>query len=251
MTTRPRATRTFPLLPDPPEREPEDMTSFTHLTKTGSVRDLVLHLGNPATTIVEGERRLWPTPDSPVSGRMVPDLLIAFGTDPDRVQAKQRIHHLPAGQTARLHTGTAVITRESVSTDPSTALVVMVYLMGHAPTSCGHRVRAPSDGLGGTKAAVIPSHHHPEAHSVIGAATYWWRRRHRPTARAAKTSLIPWGYGPEKGRNRPLSSGKWGVNFRTRFRHNFVSTPLNNPPPWGGSGDLPEIQYTPQTGPPS
>ena len=101
MTTRPRATRTFPLLPDPPEREPEDMTSFTHLTKTGSVRDLVLHLGNPATTIVEGERRLWPTPDSPVSGRMVPDLLIAFGTD------------------------------------PSTALVIMVYLMGHAPTSCG------------------------------------------------------------------------------------------------------------------
>ena len=137
MTTRPRATRTFPLLPDPPEREPEDMTSFTHLTKTGSVRDLVLHLGNPATTIVEGERRLWPTPDSPVSGRMVPDLLIAFGTDPDRVQAKQRIHHLPAGQTARLHTGTAVVTRESVSTDPSTALVVMVYLVGHAPTSCG------------------------------------------------------------------------------------------------------------------
>ena len=83
MTTRPRATRTFPPLPDPPEREPEDMTSFTHLTKTGSVRDLVLHLGNPATTIVEGERRLWPTPDSPVSGRMVPDLLIAFGTDPE------------------------------------------------------------------------------------------------------------------------------------------------------------------------
>ena len=91
----------------------------------------------------------------------------------------------------------------------------------------------------------------PEAHSVIGAATYWWRRRHRPTARAAKTSLTAWEYGSGKGATTPLSCEKSGENFRTRFRHNFVSTPLNNPPPWGGSGDLPEIQYTPQTGPPS
>ena len=28
------------VLPDPPEREPEDMTSFDHLTKSGSVHHL-------------------------------------------------------------------------------------------------------------------------------------------------------------------------------------------------------------------
>ena len=35
------------VLPDPPEREPEDMTSFDHLTLSGSVHPLVQHLGNP------------------------------------------------------------------------------------------------------------------------------------------------------------------------------------------------------------
>ena len=41
-------------LPDPPEREPEDMTSFDHLTLNGGAH----HLGNPDTTIIAGERYL-------------------------------------------------------------------------------------------------------------------------------------------------------------------------------------------------
>ena len=81
MTTKPTQLPTVKPLPDPPEREPEDMTSYSHLAKTGNAHYLTLHLGNPETTIVEGEKRLWPTPDSPVSGRLVPDLLIAFGAD--------------------------------------------------------------------------------------------------------------------------------------------------------------------------
>ena len=83
MTTKPSQLPAVRPLPDPPEREPEEMTSYSHLTKTGNAHYLALHLGNPETTLVEGERRLWPAPDSPVSGRLVPDLLISFDTDPE------------------------------------------------------------------------------------------------------------------------------------------------------------------------
>ena len=79
MTTKPQ---TLLPLPDPPEHEPDDMTSFQHLTKNGSVHHLIQHLGNPDTTIVEGERYIVPEPGAPASNRLVPDLLIAFDADP-------------------------------------------------------------------------------------------------------------------------------------------------------------------------
>ena len=43
---------TTPPLPDPPQREPEDMTSFGHLTKNGGVHHLHQYFGNRETTIV-------------------------------------------------------------------------------------------------------------------------------------------------------------------------------------------------------
>ena len=46
------------VLPDPPEREPEDMTSFDHLTINGSAHHLLLHPGSPETTLVASERYL-------------------------------------------------------------------------------------------------------------------------------------------------------------------------------------------------
>ena len=69
------------LLPDPPEREPEDMTSFDHLTLNGSAHHLVQHLGNPETTLVAGERYITREPGTPAEGRMAPDLLVAFDAD--------------------------------------------------------------------------------------------------------------------------------------------------------------------------
>ena len=83
MTTKPTRRPEVKPLPDAPQREPEDMTSYRHLTKTGNAHHLLRHFGNPETTIVEAERRLWPSPDSPVSGRLIPDLLIAFDADPE------------------------------------------------------------------------------------------------------------------------------------------------------------------------
>ena len=86
MTTKPRAARTFPPLPYPPERKPEDMTSFDHLTKNGGAHHLAQHFGHPDTTVVGGERYIIREPDTPAADRRFPDLLIAFGADPQAYQ---------------------------------------------------------------------------------------------------------------------------------------------------------------------
>ena len=69
-------------LPDPPERAPDDMTSFDHLAATGNVRYLSRHFGNPDTTIVSGEHYITPIPTTDITGVKYPDLLIAFGVNP-------------------------------------------------------------------------------------------------------------------------------------------------------------------------
>ena len=70
--------------PDPPERLPEDMTSFKHLAATGSAHYLAVHLGNPETTIVTGELYTAQVPIAEMSdlrGLRYPDLMIAFHAD--------------------------------------------------------------------------------------------------------------------------------------------------------------------------
>ena len=69
-------------LPDPPRREPDEMTQYDQLFKTGSSRYLALHLGNPETTLVEADR--WIVPDTYFDKTRArrPDLFVAFGVDP-------------------------------------------------------------------------------------------------------------------------------------------------------------------------
>ena len=81
-TAKPELRQPF-VLPDPPVREPEDMTSFKHLATNGNVHHLIHHLGNPETTVFAGERFLVSDPGAPANRRRVPDLLIAFDADPD------------------------------------------------------------------------------------------------------------------------------------------------------------------------
>ena len=69
--------------PDPPEREPDDLTSFDHLSRTGNVRYLALHLGNPDTTLVAGEHYLARMYTARLRGVRYPDLLVAFDVDPE------------------------------------------------------------------------------------------------------------------------------------------------------------------------
>ena len=66
-------------LPDPPEREPDDMTSAEHLSETGLHHHLKQFLGNPETTIVSGEKYITVQRGD---DRRFPDLMVAFGVDP-------------------------------------------------------------------------------------------------------------------------------------------------------------------------
>ena len=46
-------------LPDPPERHPDDMTSFDHLSATGSVHHLIQHFANPDATSSSPASATW------------------------------------------------------------------------------------------------------------------------------------------------------------------------------------------------
>ena len=79
MTTK---AQTLLPLPDPPEREPDDMTSVQHLGENGNMYLLIQYLGNLETTIVSGERYIVPEPGTPASQRIYPDMMVAFNADP-------------------------------------------------------------------------------------------------------------------------------------------------------------------------
>ena len=74
-------------LPDPPQREPDEMTQYDSLFKHGNSHHLAVHLGNPDTTLVEADR--WVVPDQSFSKARArrPDLLVAFDVDPALYQA--------------------------------------------------------------------------------------------------------------------------------------------------------------------
>ena len=74
-------------LPDPPPREPDEMTAYDHVYKHGSNRYLALHFGNPETTLVEYDRWIVATPQDNRSRARRPDLLIAFKVSPEDYRA--------------------------------------------------------------------------------------------------------------------------------------------------------------------
>ena len=98
MTTKPTTTHAFLPLPDPPEREPDDMTSVQHLGENGNLHHLIQYLGNPETTIVSGERYIVPVPGTPSNQRIAPDMLISFNGGPGAIPAGQQLRHIQAGQ---------------------------------------------------------------------------------------------------------------------------------------------------------
>ena len=75
-------------LPDPPEREPDDMTSFDQLTGNGNAYHLKQHLiaQRPAerdSILVSGEHYMVVRPTRNLAGSRYPDLLVAFGVNPE------------------------------------------------------------------------------------------------------------------------------------------------------------------------
>ena len=66
-------------LPDPPERELDEVTSYRHVHLSGNPHFLAQHFGNPDTTLVTAE--LWITAYPGYRPLRRPDLLIAFDVD--------------------------------------------------------------------------------------------------------------------------------------------------------------------------
>ena len=73
-------------MPDPPEREPDDMTSFDHLSANGNAYLLKQHLvmkrpNDRDNILVAGERYLVIRPTRSMAGSRYPDMIVAFGVD--------------------------------------------------------------------------------------------------------------------------------------------------------------------------
>ena len=75
------------VFPDPPEDPEDKMTSFNRLSITGTAHALAVRLGNPETTLVAGEHYLALSPTRSLAGVRYPDLLVAFGADPQAYKA--------------------------------------------------------------------------------------------------------------------------------------------------------------------
>ena len=71
------------VFPDPPERTPDEMTTYDHLNYYGFPYLLRLHFGDQETTIVDSEHYISRVPTQDMTGLRYPDLLIAFDVDPD------------------------------------------------------------------------------------------------------------------------------------------------------------------------
>ena len=74
-------------LPDPPPRDPDEMTAYDHVYKHARHTALALHFGNPDTTLVEYDRWIIASPRQNRARARRPDLLIAFGVSPEHYAA--------------------------------------------------------------------------------------------------------------------------------------------------------------------
>ena len=80
-TARPEPAEAF-RLPDIPERDPDEVTQFDQLFRTGLSHALAVHLGNLETTLVEADRWIVVAPGTFRELARYPDLLVALGVDP-------------------------------------------------------------------------------------------------------------------------------------------------------------------------
>ena len=78
-------------LPDPPQREPDEMTQYDHLFKTGNSRYLALHLGNPESTLVEADRWIVADPSFNKSPGSASRSAGGLRRGPGRLRTQQRL----------------------------------------------------------------------------------------------------------------------------------------------------------------
>ena len=68
-------------LPDPPEREPDEVTSYRYVHNPHNSHPVAKHLGNPSTTLFVAEEWIAAYPGFTPLRR--PDIMIAFDVDPE------------------------------------------------------------------------------------------------------------------------------------------------------------------------
>ena len=66
-------------LPEPPERNIDEVTAYSYVYQTGAPINLLVHFGSPETTLVEADQWIVAAPGS--RPLLVPDFLIAFDVD--------------------------------------------------------------------------------------------------------------------------------------------------------------------------
>ena len=74
-------------LPDSPPKEPDEVAAFLHFYDRGSNEHLAVHLGNRDTTLLTGDCRVMISSDDTSEARR-PDVLIAFGVNPQAFRAR-------------------------------------------------------------------------------------------------------------------------------------------------------------------
>ena len=76
-------------LPDPPERDPDEVTAFDHIYELGNNHHLAMHFGNRVTTLVVADRWIVAGPEFNRARARRPDLLIAFDVSPEDYHASR------------------------------------------------------------------------------------------------------------------------------------------------------------------
>ena len=90
MTTKPEIQRTGRFkLPEPPEREPDEVTAFEQIYDHGNNHHLMMHFGKPGTTLVTADRWIVAGPEFNRARARRPDLLIAFDVSPEDYHASR------------------------------------------------------------------------------------------------------------------------------------------------------------------
>ncbi len=88
MTTKPSTQGTARFrLPEPPEREPDEVTAFDHIYEHGNNHHLAMHLGKRETTLVVADKWIVASPEYNRSRARRPDLLVAFDVSPEDYHA--------------------------------------------------------------------------------------------------------------------------------------------------------------------
>ena len=74
-------------LPEPPEREPDEVTAFDHIYERGNNHHLFMHFGKPDTTLVVADKWIVASEEFNKARARRPDLLIAFDVSPEDYRA--------------------------------------------------------------------------------------------------------------------------------------------------------------------